>query len=211
MENSPCLPHSRAVRQAIWRRSQDGQDGPAIAKALGLAPRTVRRLVRRFRQEGQAALVPSYDRCGAATPKPSVSIMQSTVGLRREHPTWGAGMIRVMLRRRLPDDPLPAERTLQRWFLQAGLAPAPAGRRPAADPRRAERPHQVWQMDAAELVKLRTGQRVCWLRIADECSSAVLWTAVFPSRPLEPSPTEGGSGSTSPGLLAGGDGPSGSG
>jgi Homeodomain-like domain len=111
------------VRQAIWRRSQDGQDGPAIAKALGLAPRTDRRLVRRFRQEGQAALIPSYDRCGAATPKPSVPIMQSAVGLRREHPTWGAGLIRVILRRRLPDDPPPAERTLQRWFLQAGLDP----------------------------------------------------------------------------------------
>jgi Winged helix-turn helix len=69
------------VRQAIWRRSQDGQDGPAIAKALGLTPRTVRRLVRRFRQEGQAALIPSYDRCGAATPKPSVSICS---------PPWGS-------------------------------------------------------------------------------------------------------------------------
>ncbi len=86
--------------------------------------------------------------------------MQTAVGLRREHPTWGAGLIRVMLRRQLLDVAPPAERTLQRWFLQAGLAPAPAGRRPAANPRRAEQPHQVWQMDAAELVKLRTDQRV---------------------------------------------------
>src|SRR5262249_37769093 len=89
--------------------------------------------------------------------------------------------IRVMLRRQQPDQPPPAERTLQRWFLRAGLAPAPAGRRPPADSRRAERPHQIWQMDAAELVKLRTCQRICWLRIADECS--VKWTP-FPG-PLE--------------------------
>jgi hypothetical protein len=39
------------VRQAIWRRLRDGQDGPTIAVALGLAPRTVRALIQRFRQE----------------------------------------------------------------------------------------------------------------------------------------------------------------
>jgi hypothetical protein len=188
------------VRQAIWRRSQDGQDVPIIAQSLGLASRTVRRLVRRFREGGQASLTPSYDRCGAATPKPSEAVLQAAVNLRREHPTWGAGLIRVMLRRQLPDVAPPAERTLQRWFLRAGLAPAPAGRRPAGNPWRAEQPHQVWQMDAAELVKLRTGQRVCWLRIADECSGAVLWTAVFPPGPLDSSPTQGSPGSTPPGL-----------
>jgi hypothetical protein len=188
------------VRQAVWRRSQDGQDGPTIATALGLAPRTVRHLVRRLRQGGLAALFPSYDRCGAATRKPAEPVLQTALGLRREHPTWGAGLIRVMLRRRQPDESPPTERTLQRWFLRAGLAPAPAGRRPAADSRRAERPHQIWQMDAAELVKLRTGQRICWLRIADECSGAVLWTAVVPPGPVDPSPADGGPSPTPLGL-----------
>jgi hypothetical protein len=188
------------VRQAIWRRYQDGQDGPSIAEVLGLAPRTVRQLLRRFRRDGLAALIPSYDRCGSATPKPAESLVQAALGLRREHPTWGAGLVRVMLRRQLPTDPLPAVRTLQRWFLRAGLAPAPAGRRPVADSRRAERPHQVWQMDAAELVKLRTGQHVCWLRVADECSGAALWTAVFPPGPVDPSPADGGPSATPPGL-----------
>jgi transposase InsO family protein len=188
------------VRQAIWRRYQDGQDVPTIVHALGLASRTVRRLVRRFRQGGQAALIPSYDRCGAATPRPPESIVQAAVGLCREHPTWGAGLIRVMLRRQLPDDALPAERTLQRWFLRSGLTPPPSGRRAAAAARRAERPHQVWQMDAAELVKLRTGQLVCWLRVADECSGAVLWTAVFPPGPVDSGPADGRPSADPPGL-----------
>src|SRR5262249_24714451 len=43
-------------------------------------------------------------------------------------------------------------------------------------------------------------QRVCWLRIADECSGAVLWTAVFPPGPLDSGPTEGSPGTTPPGL-----------
>jgi transposase len=188
------------IRQAIWRRFQDGQNGPDIATALGLAPRTVRHLLRRFRRGGPDALFPSYDRCGEATRKPAESVLQAALGLRQEHPTWGAGLIRVMLRRQQLNLSPPAERTLQRWFLRAGLAPAKAGRRPATDSRRAERPHQVWQMDAAELVKLRTGQRVCWLRIADECSGAVLWTAVFPPGPVDPSPADGGPSPTSLGL-----------
>ena len=40
------------VRQAIWRRLRDGQDGPTIAVALGLAPRTVRALIQRFHSGG---------------------------------------------------------------------------------------------------------------------------------------------------------------
>src|SRR5262249_25571699 len=83
------------VRQAIWRRSQDGQDSPTIAKSLNRAPRTVRRLIRRFPQAGPVALIPSYDFCGAATPKPPESVVQAAVGLRREHPTSGAGLIPV--------------------------------------------------------------------------------------------------------------------
>ena len=188
------------LRQAIWRRFQAGQDVATITEALGLEPRTVRRLVGRFRQAGPAAVAPSYDRCGSLTPKPAESLVRAAVGLRQEHPTWGAGLIRVMLHRGRPDQALPAVRTLQRWFERAGLSPAPPGRRPAADPRRARRPHEVWQMDAAERVKLRTGQLISWLRIADECSGAVLLTAVFPAGPLDSGPARGDPGATAAGL-----------
>jgi hypothetical protein len=34
-------------------------------------------------------------------------------------------------------------------------------------------------MDAAECKPLRTGQKICWLRLVDEASSAVLFTRVF--------------------------------
>jgi hypothetical protein len=85
------MPRSLPVplRQVIWLRLQDGQEPAAIAEALGLEPRTVRRLVARFRQGGRAAVAPAYDRCGAATPRPAGSLVQAAVALRREHPTWG--------------------------------------------------------------------------------------------------------------------------
>ena len=69
--------------------------------------------------------------------------------------------------------------------MRAGLSPAPAGRRPAATPRRATQPHDTWQLDAAEHLTLADGREASWVRITDECSGAVLATAVFPPRGLE--------------------------
>ena len=198
------------IRQAIWRRFQDGQDGPAIAEGLGPRPADRPSSAPPLPAGRSRRSLPLLRPMWGGHPEARGVRLQAALGLRREHPTWGAGLIRVMLRRQQPDLCPPAERTLQRWFLRAGLAPAPAGRRPATDSRRAERPHQVWQMDAAELVKLRTGQRVCWLRIADECSGAVLWTAVFPPGPLDSGPADGRSRRNSAWPLAGGGGPSGS-
>src|SRR5262249_34516179 len=99
---------------------------------------------------------------------------------RRDHPRWGSEMIRLELADR--HGGLPCARTIRRHLRQAGLQPAPAGRPPAPSPRlpRAEQPHQGWQIDACEQLRLRGGRRVCWLRVVDECSGAFLQTVVFP-------------------------------
>jgi hypothetical protein len=90
-----------------------------------------------------------------------------------------------MLRRQGIQD-APDVRTLQRWFAQAGLGPARPGRQPAAVRRwRATRPHETWQVDAAEDIALADGARVSWLRIADEFTGAVLETVIFPPRTVE--------------------------
>jgi hypothetical protein len=81
---------------------------------------------------------------------------------------------------------LPAVRTLQRWFAKAGLGPAPQGRRPQTVKKwRATRPHETWQVDAAEDIALADGTRASWLRIVDEFTGAVLKTVVFPPRAVE--------------------------
>ena len=104
--------------------------------------------------------------------------------MRRQHPTWGAGIIRVILTEQHPGRVLPSERTVQRAFVRAGLNPAPAGRRGPGPDRRAERPHETWQVDAADQMDLADGRQASWLRIVDECTGAVLETAVFPPRVL---------------------------
>lgn len=190
-------PTAAPVRQAIVRRYQRGQHPGVIAQALGLPERTVRHLLYRIRHLGEAGLAPAYRHGDQPATQSAQQLRHQAVALRRQHPTWGAGLIRVVLGRRRRAE-LPTERTLQRWFRQAGLGPAPKGRRPTSPDTRASRPHDVWQIDAKELVRLGCGQFVSWLRIVDECSGAVLWTKVFPPGQMAESARGGRTGRTAP-------------
>src|SRR6516162_6863229 len=159
------------LRQALWQRARRGQPTAAIARALDLPARTVRHLRHRLDDQGQAALAPSYAACGRPRTRARDALREEALALRRAHPTWGGGLIRVLLRHDHPRADLPAERTLQRWFHETGLGPAPKGRRPAAaESARAMCPHEVWQMDASERIPLKGGRRCSWLRVVDECS-----------------------------------------
>jgi transposase len=172
------------VRQAILQRWNKGESVATLANDLQLSVRTVRHLVRRFAQRGQKGLIPDYTRCATKKTPSDSAMFQKAVGMRRQHPTWGGGLIRVLLQE--DDDAPPSTRTLQRWFRQTTQAPAPVGRRPSSDAYRAHRPHEVWQMDAAEQMTLASGQGASWLRLVDECSGAVLQTRIFPPKVLEP-------------------------
>ena len=165
------------IRQAILERMRLHEDVATIAHTLHLCPRTVRNLIRRFRQQPQA-IDPSY-RAGPGRGQRCQALYDRVVAMRQEHPCWGAGFIRVRLRR-LGLGEVPSERTLQRWLRQEQQPPAAPGRRPAAQTTRATQPHQGWQMDAAEQFRLKNQQGVCWLRLVDEHSGAFLSTTVFP-------------------------------
>jgi hypothetical protein len=85
-------------------------------------------------------------------------MLKATLALRREHPRWGSGRIRIELSKLNRGTPLPCVRTMQRWLLEHGLAPAPPGRRAATAWQRAQLPHGTWEVDAAEQKKLANGQ-----------------------------------------------------
>lgn len=172
------------VRQAMFQRWQKGVPVSTLAEEMGLSERTVRNLVRRFVQRGKQGLQVDYARCATKAPPKSSVAFQTAIQMRQQHPSWGAGLIRILLMEELKASP--SERTLQRWFRQTKQTPAPPGRRPSSDAYRACRPHEVWQMDAAEQMVLAGGQGASWLRLVDECSGAVLQTTVFPPKVLEP-------------------------
>ena len=187
------------VRLAAFRLWKLRRSARQIADSLDLSLVSVRRLVRRFRARGHDGLAPDYAR-ERSDPVDS-DVGRALLALRREHPTWGAELIRVHLGQQLGGDAVPATRTLQRWLVKADLAPAPSGRRPRLISARAPQPHQIWQMDAKERIVIRSKHKVSWLRLIDECSGAVLWTAVFPPRRVDPSPRRAGPRTTAPGLL----------
>lgn len=142
--------------------------------------RTVKRLYGEFSQHGREAIPPRYDHCGSNQPcGTGREILDEALRLRREHPTWGAPLIQIKMRHAQPRRVLPTARTLQRWFQKQAVPAAPTGRRPASVVAPAERPHEVWQMDAVEKTPLVTGQCISWLRIVDEWTGAVLDTKVF--------------------------------
>lgn len=186
-----------AVRQMIVERHVAGQSLPAIAAALALSPWTVRALWRRYRDGGEAGLTPHYAACGRAGPRLPAAVYAAALMLRRQHPGWGAGLIRLELARAHPDQPLPHEATLRRWFRAADLTPpAPPARAP--DPPRSRRPHQRWQLDATEQIALADGSRVSWLAASDEATGAMLGAAVFPPGAVEPRRSTRGAGRLAP-------------
>lgn len=193
------MPHAvpPAVRQAIWNRSRSGHANPVIARELEIPESTVRRLVRQLKSRGQEALRPAYHRCGRPQTETARQLRQAALELRRAHQGWGAGRIRLEL---LARPGCACERTIQRWLKQAGLAPAPKGRRKAPGRSRAEAPHQVWQVDAAEQKKLASGQVISWMRVVDECSGAVLKTVVFPPGALSPGVADPGAAAVASGV-----------
>jgi len=172
------------VRQVILKRWQKGESVASLAEELKLSVRTVRNLVRRFAQRGKDGLEPDYARCATKTMPTESDEFQKAIEMREQHPTWGGGLIRVLLQEQ-GHDGCASERTLQRWFQHSTIAAAPPGRRPDSDVRRAHHPHEVWQMDAVDQLRLANGQQVSWLRLVDECSGAVLQTTIFPPALLE--------------------------
>jgi Helix-turn-helix domain len=192
-------PLSVKLRERILGRMQRGQSPAAIAQEFQLCSRTVRHLCARFRQLGDAALETSYQAPAPATPS---SVVEQALFLHRQHPSWGAGFLLHKLEQLHPDAELPSARTLQRWFRRYDMPAAPSGRKPASVGPKAERPHEVWQMDAVEQLRLQTGQQISWLRWVDECSGATLGTVVFPLRHVRRGSAAAGSGRAAPAIYA---------
>ena len=184
------------VRRRIVRLRERGLTFREIASEVKYSMRSVIRLIVRSQQEPTGIPVPRYHHApGRAHALPPL-VREQLLAVAEHHPTWGAPYLRTVMRLQHPDLDWPSARTMQRWL---------KGRRavPEREPRqrseyiRAPRPHQRWQMDAVDQLPLSTGKRVSWLRLADECSGAFLWTRVFP-----PNALQSGRAATGPGRVA---------
>jgi hypothetical protein len=188
------------VREQIVRRHQQGETLAAIGLDLSVPYRTVRRWWHRFQEDGEAGLHTHYDRCGPKEPRAGAAVHTAALALKREHPTWGAGVIRLQLVAPFGEENVPQVRAIQRWFQAAGLQPARV-KRPAVPRERGQQPHAVWEMDAKEQMRLADGTGTSVLTIADEASGALLEAAPFPPVSLVGGPAVGGTRSVARGIL----------
>jgi len=171
------------IRQTIIQRHQAGQPLASIAKELQLSYRTVRSLWHRYCAAGENALVPNYDQCGSQQRRFPIAVQSAAETLKHQHPSWGAGLIQLQLRKQFPSQPLPSWRTLQRWWQQAGLQPA-RRRAPPMHRQRGQQPHEVWELDAKERIRLQDGSWSSVVSLVDEASGALLSARAFPPRQL---------------------------
>ena len=82
------------IRSSLGLRSQ-GLSLVQIASQLVLPYSSVRRLCRRHRDDPARPLNPDYSRCGRRHTAATEALFQAACALKRNHPTWGAGIIRV--------------------------------------------------------------------------------------------------------------------
>jgi hypothetical protein len=177
------------IRQEIVNRRQAGETYAAIGRELKVPYVTVRQVYGHYKKSGQ--LAPHYDRCRHTSVRSDPAVYEQAIQMKREHPSWGAGLIWVELAEHFAEADLPSLRTLQRWFRQAQVQIARREKRVSGAVYRGQQRHEVWAIDAKEQLRLADGSDASWLSITDEASGAILSAAFFPDQTLEQCPTDG--------------------
>jgi hypothetical protein len=193
-------PLSVPLRQEIVRRHQQGLPLTQIAADLAIPHGTVRNIGRLYRRQATQGLAPNYRSCGRPVSPRTQKLLHLACDLKREHPAWGAGLIRLQLRKHAPERSIPSVRSLQAAFVRAGVHRPRRRRAATVGVSQAVHPHEIWPVDAVENVPLASGQRICWLTVTDEASGAILATEISPPPPLGTRPSARDPGDVPPGL-----------
>ena len=109
-----ALPYS--LRRRIIDGYLAGKSCAALAREFDVAYQSVRVLCRRYDRDGEAGLMPRYDRCGQGGVRSDRLLYRAACWLKRKHPSWGAAFIRLQLEQRYPDRLMPGVRCNLRKF-----------------------------------------------------------------------------------------------
>jgi Winged helix-turn helix len=165
------------VRRQVIRLKENGQGPSVIAETLGLSRSAVQKLLRLWQMNGESALQTRYSNCGKNAPQKFDLEIVAAIQRQRDS-SRGGPFVYSLLVSQQPQKSIPHYRTIQRWW-----AKGKTGEGPVLPPRRRERwskePHETWQIDGKELIKLADGTETSWMNIADEATSTVLQTTVF--------------------------------
>lgn len=170
--------HSISTRHRAVELHKQGISRKRIATELAVDYDVVCDWIKRYLTEGEKGLSSRYHRCGRK-PVLAAEVHRAANWLKRLHPAWGAGFIRVALMERYPYLHIPCERQLQVWFRTAGLQPQHT-RLPQSEVRWAKGPLDVVQVDAKECMQTADKADCCYLKFTDEHTGSILDAHFFP-------------------------------
>lgn len=174
---------STGIRREIVERREGGDSFVSIAVGLNVSYSAVRNVYQRYVKTKR--LTPAYDRCIHTEVRRDQAVYSAAVEMKRVHPSWGAGLIRVELSTNFAPESLPSIRTLQRWFKRGKVQNPLRQKTPKPTVKRGQAVHEVWALDAKEQMKLADGSHASWLTITDEASGAILSATLFPHQSLD--------------------------
>ena len=178
-------PHSVEIRRQIVKRHEKGETLKSISREMNIPYISVKSVWRHWRVHKK--LEPNYEKASEKGTRLYTHIYPEAIAMKKAHRRWGAGLIRVELRKQFPNERLPSERTLQRWFREAGIGTSPKVQQCRQGyVRRGQLVHQVWAIDAKERMRLANGSGASWMVITDEASGAMLSGQAFPPVSVDP-------------------------
>lgn len=177
-------PIPNEIRRQIVERHKDGESLTTISQDLNQSYNTVRKIWSHWQRHNK--LSPNYEQVRQKGTRIYAEVYEDAIEMKRGYPKWGAQLIQLELKSQYPDAELPAVRTLQTWFKQAGVnRSAKIKRESQKVVKRGQSAHEVWAVDAKEQMKLADGSYGCWLTLTDEASGSVLGCETFSPQVLD--------------------------
>jgi transposase len=167
------------ILSEIVAKREAGASFSAISNSLEISYGATWKWWSRYKKQGEAGLKPRYANCGKSGPPRDCLIYRAACWLKRLHPDWGSNLIWAILKERYPEYDRPTPRTFNRWFRKVGLS-LPKTKFPREPKVWAKSPHDTWQVDAKEQVRIGSGEQVCWITVVDEKTSSLLKAVPFP-------------------------------
>ncbi len=179
-------PLSVDERAYLIRRKQAGATHRQVAAELGCARATVRKHWQAYRR-GRPPAARGRPRRGVLSTFAS-ELRAQAVSLKAAHPHWGPANVRVELQAQgqLPATALPSLARLSALFraeCPQAVQPRQHGVFRQVPPPPARRPHQRWQLDAKESVRLSDGTQVTVLEARDPAGALMITSRVWVTPP----------------------------
>lgn len=165
-------------RRKIVRERLAGKSFEEIAANLGFpaTSRGVRNIYSRYEARGEEGLATDLKKNGRQAQYTDEEMWARIESLRQDRQR-GANYIFSLRYSR--GEPTPSERTMQRKWKAFGTN-RPKGRVKKRENIVPKKPHEVWEVDGKEQMKMASGEEVTWMNVADKASGSDLFAELFP-------------------------------